>query len=49
MNKNLDRLRRERTYGELIRRHGALLSAAHYAFHLLELDGRDLRQPALRR
>jgi ATP-dependent DNA ligase len=28
----------------LIRRHGALLSAVHYAFDLLELDGRDLRR-----
>src|SRR5438105_492057 len=29
---------------ELIRRHGALASAVHCAFDLLELDGRDLRQ-----
>jgi bifunctional non-homologous end joining protein LigD len=28
---------------ELIRRHGALASAVHCAFDLLELDGRDLR------
>jgi bifunctional non-homologous end joining protein LigD len=28
---------------ELIRRHGALASAVHCAFYLLELDGRDLR------
>ena len=30
---------------ELIRRHGALASAVHCAFDLLELDGKDLRQP----
>jgi bifunctional non-homologous end joining protein LigD len=29
---------------ELIRRHGALASAVHCAFDLLELDGRDLRR-----
>jgi len=29
---------------ELIRRHGALASAVHRAFDLLELDGRDLRR-----
>jgi bifunctional non-homologous end joining protein LigD len=29
---------------ELIRRHGALASAVHCAFDLLELDGEDLRQ-----
>jgi bifunctional non-homologous end joining protein LigD len=29
---------------ELIRHHGALASAAHCAFDLLELDGRDLRR-----
>jgi bifunctional non-homologous end joining protein LigD len=29
---------------ELIRRHGALPSAVHCAFDLLELDGRDLRR-----
>lgn len=29
---------------ELIRRHGALSSAVHCAFDLLELDGRDLRR-----
>lgn len=28
----------------MIRRHGALTSAAHCAFDLLELDGRDLRR-----
>jgi bifunctional non-homologous end joining protein LigD len=28
---------------DLIRRHGALASAVHCAFDLLELDGRDLR------
>jgi hypothetical protein len=28
----------------LIRRHGALASAVHCAFDLLELDGRDLRR-----
>src|ERR1700751_3735322 len=31
---------------ELIRRHGALASAVHCAFDLLELDGRDLRRQA---
>ena len=46
MNKNLDRLRRETDLAvfELIRRHGALASAVHCAFDLLELDGRDLRR-----
>jgi len=29
---------------DLIRRHGALASAVHCAFDLLELDGRDLRR-----
>src|SRR6516225_1719839 len=29
---------------ELIRRHGALASAVHCAFDLLELDGKDLRR-----
>jgi bifunctional non-homologous end joining protein LigD len=29
---------------EMIRRHGALASAVHCAFDLLELDGRDLRR-----
>jgi bifunctional non-homologous end joining protein LigD len=29
---------------DLIRRHGALASAVHCAFNLLELDGRDLRR-----
>jgi bifunctional non-homologous end joining protein LigD len=29
---------------ELIRRHGALASAVHCAFDLLEIDGRDLRR-----
>ena len=29
---------------ELIRRHGALASAVHVAFDLLELDGKDLRR-----
>jgi bifunctional non-homologous end joining protein LigD len=29
---------------ELIRRHGALASAVHCAFDLLQLDGRDLRR-----
>jgi len=32
---------------ELIRRHGALASAVHCAFDLLELDGRDLRREAI--
>src|SRR5438046_6864882 len=29
---------------DLIRRHGAVASAVHCAFDLLELDGRDLRR-----
>jgi bifunctional non-homologous end joining protein LigD len=29
---------------ELIRRHGALASAVHCAFELLELDSKDLRR-----
>jgi bifunctional non-homologous end joining protein LigD len=29
---------------ELIRRHGAIASAVHCAFDLLELDGKDLRR-----
>jgi bifunctional non-homologous end joining protein LigD len=29
---------------ELIRPHGALVSAVHCAFDLLELDGKDLRR-----
>jgi bifunctional non-homologous end joining protein LigD len=32
---------------DLIRRHGALASAVHCAFDLLELDGRDLRREPL--
>jgi bifunctional non-homologous end joining protein LigD len=34
---------------ELIRRHGALASAVHCAFDLLELDGRDLRREPIER
>jgi bifunctional non-homologous end joining protein LigD len=34
---------------ELIRRHGALASAVHCAFDLLELDGRDLRSEPIER
>jgi bifunctional non-homologous end joining protein LigD len=32
---------------DMIRRHGALASAVHCAFDLLELDGRDLRREPL--
>jgi bifunctional non-homologous end joining protein LigD len=32
---------------DLIRRHGALASAVHCAFDLLELDGRDLRRESI--
>jgi bifunctional non-homologous end joining protein LigD len=34
---------------DMIRRHGALSSAVHCAFDLLELDGRDLRHEPLER
>jgi bifunctional non-homologous end joining protein LigD len=34
---------------DLIRRHGALASAVHCAFDLLELDGRDLRREPVER
>jgi bifunctional non-homologous end joining protein LigD len=34
---------------DLIRRHGALASAVHCAFDLLELDGRDLRREPIER
>ena len=34
---------------DLIRRHGALTSAVHCAFDLLELDGRDLRRELIER
>jgi bifunctional non-homologous end joining protein LigD len=34
---------------ELIRRHGALASAVHCAFDLLELDGKDLRREPIER
>jgi bifunctional non-homologous end joining protein LigD len=34
---------------ELIRRHGAIASAVHCAFDLLELDGKDLRREPIER
>ena len=40
----LRQIRNIRSVFDLIRRHGALASAVHCAFDLLELDGKDLRR-----